>query len=105
VAGAGEYLLQTQAGSAVGRQLITLAKTRGIRTINVVRRRETFSELKALGADEVRPASSQSLFRGLCKLLSHPSQVASFFSLCMQATGVLPFRTGAGPDKRMHDAT
>ncbi|KAL4447410.1 hypothetical protein ABPG75_004629 [Micractinium tetrahymenae] len=49
----GEYLLQTAAGSVLGRQMIQLAKHRGIRTINVVRRQEVADELKALGADEV----------------------------------------------------
>lgn len=83
----GEYLLQTQAGSAVGRQLITLAKSRGIRTINVVRRRETFDELKALGADEVRPASCssspQSGEEGIGMSASHsPYQKASPSSAC-----------------------
>lgn len=49
----GEYLLQTAAGSVLGRQVIQLAKHRGIRTISVVRRQELADELKALGADEV----------------------------------------------------
>ncbi|KAH8952098.1 hypothetical protein BDL97_09G067100 [Sphagnum fallax] len=49
----GEYVLQTAAGSVLGRQLIRLAKHWGIKTINVVRRAEQKEELKALGADEV----------------------------------------------------
>jgi NADPH:quinone reductase-like Zn-dependent oxidoreductase len=50
---AGEWVLQTAAGSVLGRQLIQVAKKRGIKTINVVRRREQADELKAIGADEV----------------------------------------------------
>jgi len=50
---AGEYILQTAAGSVLGRQLIQVAKHRGIKTINVVRRAALIEELKALGADEV----------------------------------------------------
>ncbi|CAI6012961.1 unnamed protein product [Closterium sp. NIES-65] len=50
----GEYLLQTQAGSTLGRMLIQVARARGIRTINVVRRAAQAAELKALGGDEVR---------------------------------------------------
>lgn len=46
---AGEYLLQTAAGSVLGRQMIQVAKHRGIKTINVVRRQELVAELKALG--------------------------------------------------------
>lgn len=49
----GEYLLQTAAGSVLGRQIIQLAKHRGIKTVNVVRRQEQVEELKQLGADEV----------------------------------------------------
>ncbi|CAK9278513.1 unnamed protein product [Sphagnum jensenii] len=49
----GEYVLQTAAGSVLGRQFIQLAKHWGIKTINIVRRAEQKEELKALGADEV----------------------------------------------------
>ncbi len=50
---AGEALLQTAAGSALGRMVIRLGKKFGFRTINVVRRREQVAELKSLGADIV----------------------------------------------------
>ncbi|KAH7425472.1 hypothetical protein KP509_11G056100 [Ceratopteris richardii] len=49
----GEYLLQTAAGSSMGRLIIQLAKHFGIKTINIVRRDEWRKELKSLGADEV----------------------------------------------------
>jgi NADPH2:quinone reductase len=49
----GEWLLQSAAGSELGRMIIRLAKRDGIRTLNVVRRREAVAELKALGADAV----------------------------------------------------
>lgn len=49
----GEWLLQTAAGSTLGRVVLQLAKLRGFKTINVVRRREQVEELKSLGADEV----------------------------------------------------
>lgn len=45
----GEYLLQTAAGSTIGRILITLAKLRGVKTINVVRRKEQVQELLDIG--------------------------------------------------------
>ncbi len=45
----GKYLLQSAAASAFGRMLISLAKSRGIRTINVVRRSDQVEELLALG--------------------------------------------------------
>lgn len=49
----GEWLLQTAAGSTLGRVVLQIAAKRGFKTINVVRRREQVEELKALGADEV----------------------------------------------------
>jgi NADPH:quinone reductase-like Zn-dependent oxidoreductase len=49
----GEWLLQSAAGSELGRMIIRLAKRDGIRTVNVVRRREAVAELDALGADAV----------------------------------------------------
>src|ERR1700680_1290458 len=53
----GDWVIQDVANSAVGRHLIVLAKARGIRTINVVRRGDVAGELKALGADVVLEAS------------------------------------------------
>lgn len=47
----GEWLIQTAAGSTLGRVVLQIAKQRGFRTINVVRRREQAEELLALGAD------------------------------------------------------
>ena len=49
----GDWVVQNVANSAVGRHLIVLAKARGWRTINVVRREEVAAELRALGADAV----------------------------------------------------
>ena len=50
---AGDWVIQNVANSAVGRLLIVLAKQRGLRTVNVVRRADLADELKALGADIV----------------------------------------------------
>lgn len=47
----GDWLIQNVANSAVGRMVIRLARARGLRTVNVVRRESLFAELKALGAD------------------------------------------------------
>jgi NADPH:quinone reductase-like Zn-dependent oxidoreductase len=49
----GDWLLQTAAGSELGRMIIRLARNDGIKTINVVRRRDAVDELKALGGDAV----------------------------------------------------
>lgn len=48
----GEWLVQNVANSAVGRLVIALAKARGLKTVNVVRREALFADLKALGADQ-----------------------------------------------------
>jgi NADPH:quinone reductase len=49
----GEWLLQTAAGSQLGRMIIKLGRHDGFKTLNVVRRREAIDELKALGGDAV----------------------------------------------------
>lgn len=50
---AGDWFVQNGANSNVGRNLIRLARRRGIRTVNVVRRPELVSQLEALGGDVV----------------------------------------------------
>jgi NADPH:quinone reductase-like Zn-dependent oxidoreductase len=49
----GDWVVQNSANSGVGRSLIAIAKARGLRTINFVRRQELLEELKAAGGDIV----------------------------------------------------
>jgi NADPH:quinone reductase-like Zn-dependent oxidoreductase len=49
----GDWLLQSAAGSTLGRMMIRLGRHDGFKTLNVVRRREAIPELKALGGDAV----------------------------------------------------
>ena len=49
----GDWVIQNTANSAVGRYLIQLAKRRGVRTVNVVRRSDAVASLEALGGDVV----------------------------------------------------
>jgi len=49
----GDWVIQNAANSAVGRCVIAVAKSRGLRTINVVRRPELVAELEASGAEAV----------------------------------------------------
>lgn len=56
----GDWLLQTGATSQVGRLVIQLARRRGLRTVNLVRRQTARSELEALGADAVVVATPES---------------------------------------------
>ncbi|KAJ7245678.1 hypothetical protein O6H91_Y061700 [Diphasiastrum complanatum] len=57
----GEYLLQTAAGSSIGRWVIRLAKRWGLKSINIVRRDEVKEELKDLGADEVINSTTEDI--------------------------------------------
>jgi NADPH:quinone reductase-like Zn-dependent oxidoreductase len=58
---AGEWLLQTAAGSALGRMVIRLGKHYGFRTINVVRRRGQAEDLQGAGADAVVCTADESV--------------------------------------------
>lgn len=49
----GDWILQTAANSGVGHCLIRLAKTEGVRTVNIVRREGLAEGLTAFGADVV----------------------------------------------------
>jgi NADPH2:quinone reductase len=53
----GEWLLQSAAGSTLGRMIIALGKHDGFKTLNVVRRSEATLELKKLGGDAVISSS------------------------------------------------
>src|SRR5207249_8981716 len=55
----GEWLLQSAAGSSLGRMVIKLARHDGIKTINVVRRPEAVAEVKDLGGDAVISSSDR----------------------------------------------
>jgi NADPH:quinone reductase-like Zn-dependent oxidoreductase len=57
----GSWLLQTAAGSALGRMVIRLGRHFGFRTINVVRRREQAEELLRAGGDAVICTSDESI--------------------------------------------
>jgi NADPH:quinone reductase-like Zn-dependent oxidoreductase len=47
----GAWLLQSAAGSTLGRMIIKLGRHDGFKTLNVVRRKEAIDELKALGGE------------------------------------------------------
>src|SRR5207245_7492232 len=49
----GEWVVQNAANSGVGRSIIGIARARGLKTINLVRRPELISELEAVGGDLV----------------------------------------------------
>ncbi|MCC6172145.1 MAG: zinc-dependent alcohol dehydrogenase family protein [Gammaproteobacteria bacterium] len=49
----GDWLIQNAANSSCGRYLTRLARLKGVRTVNVVRRAEMIEELRELGGDVV----------------------------------------------------
>lgn len=49
----GDWVVQTAANGAVGKIFADLARTRGIHTVNLVRRAEAVTELEALGMENV----------------------------------------------------
>jgi NADPH:quinone reductase-like Zn-dependent oxidoreductase len=57
----GAWLVQTAAGSALGRMVIRLGKHYGFRTINVVRRREQAEELLRAGGDAAVCSADESV--------------------------------------------
>jgi len=62
-------VVQNSANSGVGRSLIAIAKARGWRTINFIRRQEFLKELKAAGGDIVlvdEPGAFTSSFPHSC---------------------------------------
>lgn len=55
------WLVQTAAGSALGRQIIELGRVWGYQTINIVRRPEQADELRACGAEHVICSATESI--------------------------------------------
>ena len=49
----GDWVVQNSANSGVGRSLIAIARARGLRTINFIRRQDLLKELRAAGGDIV----------------------------------------------------
>lgn len=64
----GAWLLQTAAGSQVGRMVVRLGKTFGFKTINVVRRSDQRDALTSLGADAVIATDKQDIAEEVARL-------------------------------------
>ncbi len=85
---AGRWIVQTAANSGVGLCLATLARDRGLRSVNIVRRRDAVDPVKAAGGDVV--------------LLADPA--ATLAERVLAATGGerprVAYDAVAGPDTR-----
>ncbi|CAL5222399.1 g4758 [Coccomyxa viridis] len=64
----GQYLLQTAAGSVLGRMVIALAKRSGVKTINVVRRSAQKQELLDIGGDVVIATDKEDMLEKVVEL-------------------------------------
>lgn len=68
---AGDWIVQNAANSGVGRCVIEIARHRGLKTLNVVRRAELRDELKAIGADAV-VLEDEPFFKDLAAITGGP---------------------------------
>jgi NADPH:quinone reductase-like Zn-dependent oxidoreductase len=83
----GQWLLQTAAGSTLGRMVLQIAKLRNFKTINVVRRRAQAQELKALGADEVICTEDEDLVQRVMAITNGAGVLAAIDAVGGQVGG------------------
>jgi NADPH:quinone reductase-like Zn-dependent oxidoreductase len=95
----GAWLLQTAAGSALGRMIIRLGRHHGFRTINVVRRRELAEELLRAGADAAIATADESVEERV-QALTGGAGVGFALDAVGGATGLAVVRA-LGPGGRM----
>jgi NADPH:quinone reductase-like Zn-dependent oxidoreductase len=67
-----EWLLQTAAGSTVGKLVVQLGRHYGFKTINVVRRRSAIRELLDLGGTEVICTEDEDLVQRVAEMQASP---------------------------------
>lgn len=83
----GQWLLQNGANSSCGRFIIRLARERGLKTCNIVRRAELAQELTTLGADAVVvDAGSPDTTAALVAAATGKAEISIGFD-CVAATG------------------
>ncbi|WP_353474860.1 zinc-binding dehydrogenase [Salipiger sp. H15] len=76
-----EWLVQTAANGAVGKIMVSLAKARGIKLLNLVRRAEAVDELKALGAEHVLCTSDEGWLDAAKALIGEAGAVSAIDSV------------------------
>ncbi|MBI2808434.1 MAG: zinc-dependent alcohol dehydrogenase family protein [Planctomycetes bacterium] len=95
----GGWLLQTGAGSALGRMVIKLGKHFGFRTINIVRRKDLVDELKQLGADEVLIATEEKIPARVAEITR--GAMAPYALDCVGGPGVVEVIESLAPQGRL----
>jgi NADPH:quinone reductase-like Zn-dependent oxidoreductase len=96
----GAWLLQTAAGSALGRMVIRLGRRYGFRTLNVVRRREQGEELLHQGADAVICTADESLAERV-RVITQGAGVPFALEAVGGEVGSEVVRSGLAPGGRM----
>src|SRR5271168_3392101 len=84
----GDWVMQNSANSGVGRWVIAFAKTRGLKTVNIVRRPELAAELKAIGGDVV-VVDSPDVSKEIKEAVSQAELRLALDGVSGPATGVL----------------
>jgi NADPH:quinone reductase-like Zn-dependent oxidoreductase len=84
----GEWVVQNGANSGVGRWVIAFAKTRGLKTVNIVRRPELVAELEAIGGDLV-VVDSPDVAERIKAAVGHAELRLALDGVSGPATGVL----------------
>ncbi|HEY0320317.1 MAG TPA: zinc-dependent alcohol dehydrogenase family protein [Pyrinomonadaceae bacterium] len=92
----GEWLLQTAAGSTLGRVVLQIARHSGFKTINVVRRREQVEELKTLGADEVICTEDEDLVERVREITGKPGLTKAIDAVGGETCGAVVRALGRG---------
>lgn len=95
----GSWLMQTAAGSALGRMVIRLGKAAGFRTINIVRRKELAAELKQLGADEVVSSSEENVVERVKQITG--GAMAPYALDCVGGAGVVSLVESLAPQGKV----
>ena len=84
----GDWVVQNSANSGIGRWVIAFAKTRGLKTVNIVRRPELVPELKAIGGDVV-VVDSPDVSESIKEAVGHTDLRLALDGVSGPATGVL----------------
>src|SRR5271156_1763776 len=84
----GDWVVQNSANSSVGRWVIAFAKTRGLKTVNIVRRPELVTGLKAIGGDVV-VVDSPDVSESIKEAVGHADLRLALDGVSGPATGIL----------------
>jgi NADPH:quinone reductase-like Zn-dependent oxidoreductase len=97
----GDWVVQNAANSGVGRWVIAVAKSRGLRTVNIVRRPELLDKLKTIGGDVV-VVNSPDVAGRIKEAVGQDDLHLALDGVSGPATGVLASTFSPGGTMRLH---